>query len=101
MQRKKNTERQLCKAIDLLVEEIQERYNTEVSDEQEIDRKMKNIELRDSLIEQITEEIRCRKISEKALHEANVNITYELIAEIANDRLHYNIKHKTISRATE
>lgn len=82
MESRHNCERELGKWIDSLVDEMNGMYCADLTDAAKIDSKMSDIKLRDELINQLREIIRCKKLSERLLAEHCKEVTYKMSVRI-------------------
>jgi hypothetical protein len=85
-------ERKLAVCIDSLVEEMSSMYCADLAESAKIDAKMSDIKLRDSLIRQISDEIRCKKISDRVKAELGREAKYGIRASISCDGLQYSVE---------
>lgn len=79
-------ERELERCIDAMIDEMNEKYCVEMAEEAMIDAKLADIKLREDLINQINEELRCRKISEKAMNSQLMPLVYEMKVRISSGK---------------
>lgn len=86
-------ERELERGIDAMIDEMNEKYSVEMAEESMIDAKMTDIKLREDIIKQIKEELRCRKISEKSVNSSLVPLVYEMKVRISSESLSYVLFH--------
>ncbi|MGD0728809.1 MAG: hypothetical protein ABR981_01915 [Candidatus Micrarchaeaceae archaeon] len=80
-------ERELERCIDAMVDEANKAYSAELNENAEIDARMRDIDLRDKLVQQIKEEIIYKKISERMMHEQMKSIVYEINVRISSENL--------------
>jgi hypothetical protein len=84
-------ERELRSCIDSMVDEMNGIYGADLTESAKIDSKMGDIRLRDELIEQIRNVVRCKKISERMSAEQMRSITYRMEVRICGDGIDYEI----------
>ena len=83
-------ERKLGKSLESLIGEMNRGYRMPsegMSEEEEIDMKRKDIQLRDEMVSHDLELLRCRKLSERFLAEQRIDITYEVRAEVSSNAI--------------
>lgn len=85
MRSKEQWERELRFWIDCLVEDMGDKYGAQLTDENRMERRMKDIELRESLIEHVAQIVRCSKISERFWHESRSLRSYRLVASVSHE----------------
>jgi hypothetical protein len=73
-----------------MVEEMGRIYLDSLTEEERIDLKMADISLRDSLVNQIKQEIRCRKIAE-AMSRLGRDHIYQMQVRIGKSELTYDL----------
>lgn len=91
MESEAKCERELEKWIDSLVEEMNGRYGAELAEDLQIDRKLSDINLRNELISQIKEVVRCKKISERMMEEQKQEIAYYMHITVTSGSTHFYI----------
>jgi hypothetical protein len=92
MESKGKYERKLAVCIDSLVEEMSGMYCADLAESAKIDSKMSDIKLRDSLIRQLYDEIRCKKIGDRIMSELGREAVYRINASISRNGLQYSIE---------
>ncbi len=90
MERRK-CERELERCIDSMVDEMNGIYCADLTEVAKIDSKMSDIKLREELISQIKDEIRCKKISERMMVESMKELEYHMEVRINSEGVIYNI----------
>jgi hypothetical protein len=90
-------ERKLKGCIDSMVDEMNAIYCADLTEEAKIDSKMGDIKLREELICQMKEVIRCKKISERLMAEESKEIKYLMQVRIGGEGITYNITHDDAS----
>ena len=80
-----------------MVDEMNAIYCADLTEEAKIDSKMSDIKLRDELIGQIKETIRCKKISERLLAEESKEMRYLMQVRIGGEGIEYAITHDDAS----
>jgi hypothetical protein len=91
MESRAKCERELESCIDSMVEEMNEMYCTDLTESAKIDSKMSDIKLRDELIGQVRNVIRCKKISERILAEEMREVTYLMQVRISGEAIEHTI----------
>ncbi|MGI0100217.1 MAG: hypothetical protein ACREBH_00620 [Candidatus Micrarchaeaceae archaeon] len=91
MRYKGELERELVRCMDSLIEYIGSAYGTDITEEARIDSKMGDIQLRDALIRQFFEEVRCKKICERIWAERNKESSYAMEVRISGSGVSYGI----------
>ncbi len=91
MESRGKCERELGRCIDSVVEEMNGMYCADLTEEAKIDSKMSDIKLREELICQIREEIRCKKISERLMAEQMKGVAYRMQVSICGEGIEYEI----------
>jgi len=89
-------ERELERCIDSMVDEMSEMYCTELAEDAKLESKMSDIRMRDELIEQIKEVIRCKKISERMAAEQIRKVAYIMQVGISSSGITYTISREVI-----
>src|SRR5580700_3850815 len=97
MESRRKSERELESCIDSMVVEMNVIYCADLTEEAKIDSKMSDIRLRDELICQIKEVIRCKKISERLMAEGSKEMRYQMQVRIGKEGITYNITHDDAS----
>ena len=92
MESNRKYERKLSVCIDSLIEEMGSMYCADLAESAKVDSRMSDIKLRDSLIRQIGDEVRCKKISERLMAEIGREARYRVRASVSCDGLQYNIE---------
>lgn len=91
MESKNRCERELERCIDSVVEEMNGMYCADLTEDARIDSRMSDIKLRDELIRQIKDEIRCKKISERMMEEQKRSVVYGMQVSICGEGIEYSI----------
>ncbi|MDE1870780.1 MAG: hypothetical protein KGI06_00890 [Candidatus Micrarchaeota archaeon] len=85
------SERELERCIDSMVDEMSRIYCADLTEEAMLDSRMSDIGLRDSLISQIKEAIRCKKISERMMSEQSRKVSYKIDVEVGRNGMSYTV----------
>ena len=86
-----DAERKLCEGLDSLISDIDKEYGSELSGEDELLRRLSNINLRKQLIAQIKDTVRCRKLSERFMDEQLAERSYEVRTKVNASALAYEL----------
>jgi hypothetical protein len=97
MESRRKCERELGKWIDSLVDEMNGIYCADLTEAAKVDAKMSDIKVREELIGQITEIIRCKKISERIMAEQAKNVVYNMNVRISAEGITYGITRSEAS----
>ena len=90
-------ERELERCIDAMIEEMNGHYCGELEDEAEIDARLADINLRDRIIGQIREVLRCKKLSERISRDQQKEVAYVMETRIGSNGLAFGISHSSSS----
>lgn len=91
---KDSTERELSRIVDGMIGEANTKYGADLSEEKQIERRIRDIRLREELVLQLQEEIRCKKISERFMDESLKDIRYEIVKEISSSGINFYVTSK-------
>lgn len=84
-------ERELERCIDSMVDEMNGIYCADLTEEAMLDSRMNDIELRDALISQIREIVRCKKISERMMAEMSRKVLYTVKTEVGRSGMSFTV----------
>lgn len=98
MESRRKCERELEKCIDSLVDEMNGMYCADLTEDAKVDARMSDISLRDELMGQIEETIRCKKISERVMAENMKNVIYTMQVSISSNGIDYAISRNERKR---
>ncbi len=91
MESRDKCERELEKYIDSLMEKMDGMYCADLTESAKIESRMNDIRLRDDIISQIKEEIRCKKICERIKAEQEKEATYSINVKVCRNGIQYTV----------
>jgi|GEM_PF-1651786 hypothetical protein len=94
MASKHEYERKLGECIDSMVEEMNSTYCADLAEEDRIESRMSDIVFREALINQIKEEILCKKLSESVMAGQKREVVYQMPVSITNKGISFSLCRK-------
>lgn len=97
MESRDKCERELRRCIDSVVDEMNSMYCADLTETAKIDSKMSDIKLRDALISQMREIIRCKKVSERIGAEQLREVAYDMQVRISGSGIAFAVTRNEAS----